>query len=45
VRESYRVYGRHKAENLTNERVQSWLDDPDISTFLKDFSSRIASKR
>jgi hypothetical protein len=38
VRESYRVYARHKVEDLTNERVQSWLDDPDISAFLKDFS-------
>jgi hypothetical protein len=40
VRESYRVYGRHKAENLTNERVQTWLDDPEICGFLQDTASQ-----
>jgi hypothetical protein len=38
VRESYRVYARHKAEDLTNERVQGWLNDREISAFLKQFS-------
>jgi hypothetical protein len=39
VRESYRVYARHNAEDLTNERVRGWLDDPGISTFLKELGS------
>jgi hypothetical protein len=39
VRESYRVYARHKAEDLTNERVQGWLDDPEISSYLNEFAS------
>jgi hypothetical protein len=39
VRESYRVYARHKAENLANERVQNWLDDPEVFGFLRDFGS------
>jgi hypothetical protein len=43
VPESYRVYARHKAEDLSNERVQGWLDDPEISAFLKEFSSHASS--
>jgi hypothetical protein len=38
VQESYRVYARRKAEDLTNERVQGWLNDREISAFLKEFS-------
>jgi hypothetical protein len=43
VRESYRVYARHKAEDLTNERVQGWLDDPETSAFLKESGSERSS--
>jgi hypothetical protein len=43
VQESYRVYARHKAEDLINERVQGWLNDPDIPAFLKEFSSHASS--
>jgi hypothetical protein len=43
VRESYRVYVRHKADDLTNERVQGWLNDREISAFLKEVSSQKSS--
>jgi hypothetical protein len=39
VRESYRFYVRHDAKELTNERVQGWLDNPEISGFLKDVAA------
>jgi hypothetical protein len=37
VRESYRVYARHDGEALTNERVQAWLQNVEICSFLNDF--------
>jgi hypothetical protein len=39
LRESYRVYARHDANALTNERVQDWLENPEICRFLQDFAS------
>jgi hypothetical protein len=38
VQQSYRVYARHKADELANERVQGWLDDAQICAFLKEYS-------
>jgi hypothetical protein len=37
--ESYRVYKRQDSDKLINERVQGWLDSPEISTFLKESSA------
>jgi Polysaccharide biosynthesis enzyme WcbI len=45
VRESYRVYAHHRPEDLANDRVQGWLDDPEISAFLKGFSRRTTAPR
>jgi hypothetical protein len=40
VRESYRVYARHAPNELVNERVQGWLENPEISDFLIELCSR-----
>ena len=45
VRESYRVYAHHRPEDLANDRVQGWLDDPEISAFLKEFPRRRTALR
>jgi hypothetical protein len=37
--ESYRVYSRRDADQLANERVQGWLDDAEISNFLREVGS------
>jgi len=37
VRESYRIYARHNREALTNERVQGWLQNTEICSFLNEF--------
>jgi hypothetical protein len=39
LRESYRVYARHDADDLTNERVQGWLENPEICRFLQEFAA------
>jgi hypothetical protein len=39
VRESYRFYARHDAKALTSERVQGWLENPEIFGFLKDVAA------
>jgi Polysaccharide biosynthesis enzyme WcbI len=38
VRASYRVYARHSSADLTNNRVQEWLENAEISAFLKEFA-------
>jgi Polysaccharide biosynthesis enzyme WcbI len=40
VQKSFRLYARHKADDLANDRVQGWLDEPETCKFLKDFASR-----
>ena len=37
--ESYRVYAHRGADQLANERVQGWLDDPEICNFLREVGS------
>ncbi|MEA2842142.1 MAG: hypothetical protein QOF41_3472 [Methylobacteriaceae bacterium] len=39
LRESYRVYARHDASDLSNERVQGWLENPEICRFLQEFAA------
>jgi hypothetical protein len=35
VRDCYRVYAQYKPSQLANERVQGWLDDAEIASFLR----------
>jgi hypothetical protein len=34
VMNCYRAYAKYPSNQLANERVQGWLDDPEISSFL-----------
>jgi hypothetical protein len=36
VSECYRVYAKYQPNQLTNERVQGWLDDPQTVNFLRE---------
>jgi hypothetical protein len=39
LRQSYRVYARHNANDLANERVQGWLENPEICRLLQEFAA------
>jgi Polysaccharide biosynthesis enzyme WcbI len=36
VTDCYRTYAKYQADELTNERVQNWFEDAEISGFLRD---------
>jgi hypothetical protein len=36
VTDCYRTYAKYQPEQLANDRVQGWLDDAEISGFLRD---------
>jgi hypothetical protein len=38
VQDCYRIYARHRPEQLSNDRVQGWLDDAATSKLLRDFA-------
>jgi hypothetical protein len=40
VQDCYRIYGRHKPDQLVSDRVQGWFDDSATAEFLRDFAGR-----
>jgi hypothetical protein len=39
VQDCYRIYAQHRPQQLSNDRVQAWLDDAGTSKLLRDFAA------
>jgi hypothetical protein len=45
VTECYRIYAKHKPEQLTNDRVEAWLADAEVSAYLRSLAPPQAAAR